>query len=186
MLRPPSSHPAAGRPRIAGRLLAGCATIAGCVLMAGCGVPPELDQGGSTTPTKRPTPTALATSAPVGGIPTLPAASTPTASNLTAVSCAGKPSGEQVIALLRRSADLLPRGARTTVPVVPLCAGDWQYSVVQIPGREPLQVVSRGPAGALKLVTAGTDVCTIEVRTAAPPGIRTAACEAGPLPTGAL
>jgi hypothetical protein len=99
------------------------------------------------------------------------------------VPCQGKPNGDQVVALLRRSSSLLPRDVRVTVPAPgPLCAGDWQYTVLQIADQEPLQVVSRGPASALTLVTAGTDVCSIPVRTAAPAGVRTAACEAGAPP----
>jgi hypothetical protein len=85
-----------------------------------------------------------------------------------------------VIELLRHSSGLLPRGARVTVLSGPLCADDWQYTIVQVPDREPLQVVSSGPATALTLVTAGTDVCNIPVRTGAPAGIRTVACEGAP------
>ena len=88
-----------------------------------------------------------------------------------------------MIALLRRSSSLLPTGITVTAPAPgPLCAGDWQYTVLQVADREPLQVVSRGPATSLTLVTAGTDVCSIPVRTAAPAGIRTAACETPPPP----
>ncbi len=87
-----------------------------------------------------------------------------------AVSCAGQPSAEQVVAVLKtrgllRSADLAtPRSG-------PLCAGAWQYTVLAVTGREPLQVVTKGPPGALVLVTAGTDVCSVPVRTEAPAGI---------------
>jgi hypothetical protein len=62
-----------------------------------------------------------------------------------------------------------------TVDTGPLCAGTWQYTVVLVPNREPLAVVTRGRPGALELVTAGTNVCSIPVRTEAPIGIRTAA-----------
>jgi hypothetical protein len=92
-----------------------------------------------------------------------------------AVPCAGRPSADQVVALLRRTPDMLPRGATVTVRTGPLCAGTWQYTIVSAPEREPLEVVTKGPPGSLVLVTAGTDVCSIEVRTAAPIGIRTAA-----------
>ncbi|MFC7764406.1 hypothetical protein ACFQY4_45335 [Catellatospora bangladeshensis] len=57
----------------------------------------------------------------------------------------------------------------------PVCAGTWQYTVVSIPDREPLQVVTKGAPAVLEVVTAGTDICTIEVRNFAPPGIRIAA-----------
>ena len=66
----------------------------------------------------------------------------------------------------------------------PQCAGTWQYSVVTVTGRDPLAVVTRGAPTALTLVTAGTNVCTIPVRTSAPPGIRKVACEAGFAPGG--
>jgi hypothetical protein len=57
----------------------------------------------------------------------------------------------------------------------PLCAGTWQYTKVSRPDAEPIDVVTRGAADALALVTAGTDACTSgEVRAAAPPGIRSA------------
>jgi hypothetical protein len=58
-----------------------------------------------------------------------------------------------------------------TVPIGPLCAGTWQYTVLTVTGREPLQVVSRGTPQALQLVSAGTDICSVELRAAAPPGI---------------
>jgi hypothetical protein len=62
----------------------------------------------------------------------------------------------------------------------PLCSGTWQYTVVAVPDHEPLGVVTKGPVNALVLVTAGTDVCSDAVRTAAPPGITTAAhCNRG-------
>jgi hypothetical protein len=110
-------------------------------------------------PTRLPSPTASSSSgpAPFG--------------EAVAVSCAGRPSAEQVVALLRRTADLLPRGATVTVHRGPLCAGTWQYTVISVPQREPLQVVTKGAPSALALVTAGTDVCSIEVRTGAPAGI---------------
>jgi hypothetical protein len=70
---------------------------------------------------------------------------------------------------LLRSTDVVT--ARTG----PLCAGTWQYTVLAVTGREPLQVVTKGPASALVLVTAGTDVCSVPVRTEAPAGIVSAA-----------
>jgi hypothetical protein len=91
-----------------------------------------------------------------------------------AVASNGRPSGAQVVALLHRSS-VLPTGVAVTVTTGPLCAGSWQYTVVSATGREPLYVLSRGAPQSLSLVTAGTNVCTVEVRTNAPPGIRAAA-----------
>ncbi|MBF9128107.1 hypothetical protein I0C86_03735 [Plantactinospora sp. S1510] len=88
-------------------------------------------------------------------------------------------------ALLRRSANL-PRSARVSYQVGPLCAANWQFSVVAVAGREPLQAVTTGKGSALRLITAGTEVCTIRVRTEAPTAIRTAACDAPPSSIGGL
>ncbi len=91
-----------------------------------------------------------------------------------AVECAGRPSAAQVVALLWRT-NALPVSVTPVVRDGPLCAGSWQYTVVVPAQREPLQVVTRGEPDALSLVTAGSSVCTVEVRTAAPTGIRIAA-----------
>jgi hypothetical protein len=102
----------------------------------------------------------------------------PTASGFPdtyAVDCAGRPTGTQVVRVVRRKARLIPAGARVSVETGPLCAGTWQYTVLSMPGREPLAVVTRGRPGDLDLVTAGTNVCSIPVRTEAPTGIRIAA-----------
>ena len=55
-----------------------------------------------------------------------------------------------------------------------------QTAVLSIRGRDPLQVITRGTPAALKVVTAGTYVCTAAVNATAPTGIRTAAnCTGG-------
>jgi hypothetical protein len=124
-----------------------------------------------------PAPSPPASSTPAV-LPPIPARTTTTASPSPpgfsenyAVFCGGRPTADQVVALLRRTANLLPGGARVTVKTGPLCAGTWQYTVVDVPEREPLQVISRGAPTALVLVTAGTDVCNVTVRTSAPAGI---------------
>lgn len=170
-------------PPVAGTTVVGV-VLTGLLLLTGCGTPPELTEptAGPPRPTgtratpgpSTPAPTATP---PAGGAPTNPAPPVP--GDQVATPCAGRPDGRQVIDLLRRGSGL-PRGARVTVTAGPLCAGDWQYSVVQVPDREPLQVVSTGRPGALTLVTAGTDVCDARVRATAPSGIRTLACEGGP------
>ncbi|MFC6019019.1 hypothetical protein ACFP2T_22765 [Plantactinospora solaniradicis] len=181
MFRPPSPDSPTGRSRVVGALIAGGLAVVGCIATAACGVPPELEQSQpSTRPTPSPTVTATPTPVPT---PTPPTASPTSASGL--VPCAGNPSQAQVTALLRRSANL-PRSARVSYQVGPLCAANWQFSVVTVAGREPLQAVTTGPGNALRLVTAGTEVCTVRVRTEAPTAIRTAACDAAPSPSGGL
>jgi hypothetical protein len=91
-----------------------------------------------------------------------------------AVSCAGHPQASRVISLLRNR-QIIGRSASVVASVGPLCASDWQYTVVNEVGHEPLQVITRGRPTALTLITAGTDVCTPLVRTQAPPGILTVA-----------
>jgi hypothetical protein len=162
--------------RPAAAVLAGAA---GCALFAaGCGSPPEL-RPPDVTAAPSPPVTAPATTPPA--LPTLPV--TPSTSSppsptgfaeAVAVPCAGRPGARQVITVLRR-AGLLSSSANASVTSGPLCAGTWQWSVIEVAGREPLQVVTRGAPGALRLVTAGTDVCSIPVRTGAPAGIRAAA-----------
>jgi hypothetical protein len=88
-----------------------------------------------------------------------------------AVSCAGHPSADRVLALLRTKG--VPAGA--TIQDGPLCAGTWQYTVVLVSPRQPVQVITQGPPDRLELVTMGTDVCTIPVKTQAPLGIQTVA-----------
>jgi hypothetical protein len=167
---------------VARRLLAG-GLLVGCLAPAGCGTPPELRKPpGIDLPsaTAHPTPTSTP-AAPRTATPGTSPSPTSLFGENTVVGCQGKPTADQVVALLRRSSTGIPRGVALTVPAPgPLCAGDWQYTVVQVGDRGPWQVVSRGPATALVLVTAGTDVCSIPVRTGAPAGIRTAACETPP------
>ena len=55
----------------------------------------------------------------------------------------------------------------------PLCSGDWHYTVVEVPDREPVQVITMG---SLTLMEAGTEVCTPEIRVRAPAGIKAAVC----------
>jgi len=142
-------------------------------LLAGCGRPAHV----TVHPSPPPGPTE--SFSPLPPVPP-PDSSTPTGppsptgfAEEVAVPCAGRPDAAQILALLR--AQLPPAGGRATVSTGPLCAGTWQYSVVTQSGHEPLQVVTRSGAGTLTLVTAGTDVCTVEVRSAAPPGILAAA-----------
>ncbi|WDZ87951.1 hypothetical protein [Micromonospora cathayae] len=152
------------------------------VPLAGCGAPPELEQrsGGPATPTGTGAPSATASPTPVpSATPPLPPVVPPVTpdTGTVAVACRGGPSKDRIIRLVRGASGVLPSGSRVTVRTGPLCADDWQYTVLAVSGYEDLTVVSRGRPESLKLVTAGTDVCTIEVRTGAPTGIRTLACE---------
>jgi hypothetical protein len=156
-------------------LAAGVALLASATLLAGCGAPPDLDDPAG--------PTAPPPSGSASGLPPLPSGApglpvTPSAGfgDTVAVSCAGQPDQAELLDLLRAEG-LLGADADAQVVTGPLCAGDWQYTVVTVPDLDPLQVVTQGEAGALQLVTAGTDVCTPEVRVQAPGGIRDlAAC----------
>ncbi|WP_025618080.1 hypothetical protein [Salinispora cortesiana] len=157
--------------------MVGVVALLAALLTSGCGTPPELRdaQPGQSARSASPTPTDTAptTTAPPTGAPTPTASSTP-----VAVRCPAGPSGQQVTALVRGE-DLLPTDAQVRVLTGPLCADDWHYTLLAVTGHEPLQVVSRGSGTAPRLVTAGTDVCTAEVRVISPTGIQTLACDAG-------
>ena len=163
------------------RRLTAVAALLTCAAAASCGAPPNLDAnptppvlgspGGSPSASASPTPFVPAAPPPPVAVPT-PTARFPES---YAVPCAGEPTGQQVIRLLRREPGLLPDGVRAKVDTGPLCSGTWQYTVVEISGREPLAVVTQDRRGGLRLVTAGTNVCSIPVRVEAPIGIRTAA-----------
>jgi hypothetical protein len=121
-------------------------------------------------------------SAPISTQPPLPVRPTRTASpspsgfaETYVQPCAGRPSAEQVIAVVRRQPALLPAGSAVVVRTGPLCAGIWQYTVLGVTNHEPMQVVTRGAPQSLVFVTAGTDVCTVEVRANAPLAILTTA-----------
>ncbi|MFV2102258.1 hypothetical protein [Micromonospora sp. LOL_024] len=147
-------------------------------LLSGCGEPPEVRDGSPGLPTRAPTTTpsvsATPTAPPVVG---LPGPNSPTADpGLVAVACAGDPSAQQIINLVRGRGGLLSQNTKVTARTGPLCAAGWQFTILDVAGYEPLQVVTRDRAGTLRLVTAGTDVCTAEVRVAGPAGIQTLAC----------
>jgi hypothetical protein len=170
--------PKATLPHQVGALACAAAALAA---LAACGTPPELrPKPGSPVPepsvlpspsTGAEPPTAEAT--PPGE--TAAVSPLPSFAEEYATPCSGYPTAHQVMALVRQSGGLLPRTGSVTVVKGPLCAGSWQYTIFSVPQKEPLQVVSRGTPGNLTLVTAGTDICSIEVRTAGPVGIRNAA-----------
>src|SRR5688572_12072602 len=148
----------------------------GVTTLSGCGLAPKgpvrdpdarppspsgPDDPGATSrrSTPRPTPT----------IAPSPAASSSGFSGLVAVACNGRPTGEQVLVVVRRS-NVLPAGAQASVKSGPLCAGTWQYTVVAVTGADPMDVVTRGAPNSLTLITAGTNACTAKVRVEAPQG----------------
>jgi hypothetical protein len=153
--------------RIAATLALAIFALGGCGSDAPAGVnlpPPARSPSPTPEPTYLPAPPLTHPSRPPTGGPT-------PFDERVAVPCAGRPGADQVVALLRRTPGLLSGGATVTVRTGPLCAGTWQFTVVTVPEREPLQVVTKGAPGALTLVTAGTDVCTAPVRAGAPAGI---------------
>lgn len=188
---PPGAHPtppgapgAAGTPRTPHRWRRPAVAVVAALALAGCGAPPDLRQPASAaSPTAPPPPTSVPTPAvpPATGLPSgFPEASaTPTDAGLVATPCRSGPTGERIVRLLRGPAGVLPDDVRVQVRTGPQCAADWQYTVLQVTGYEELLVVTRGRPTAPELVTAGTDVCTAEVRVLAPPGIRTLACDGG-------
>jgi hypothetical protein len=111
-----------------------------------------------------------ATPGPVGPGPTAGAMPDTTASP-----CAGQPGASQVIAALRGDRNVRPPSVTPRVVSGPVCAGSWQYTVLEFPDHGVLQVVTRGSAGSLAIVTAGTYVCVPEVVGGAPAGIVSAA-----------
>ncbi|RLP99116.1 hypothetical protein [Micromonospora sp. CV4] len=152
-------------------------------VLTGCGAPPEL-RDASSAPTGAGAPTTPGPTGTPSTAPATPPVDTPTATpdaGLVATACRNGPTGQRVVQLVRGRGGVLPDNVRVRVRTGPLCAADWQYTVLEVTGHEELQVVTRGRAAAPKLVTAGTDVCTIEVRATGPVGIQTLACDAGPV-----
>jgi hypothetical protein len=120
--------------------------------------PPALNapEPTATSPTPAPPSVPTTTSSPTGF------------SESYVVPCSGHPSAAQVIAVVRRHGSLLAPGVSVSATTGPLCSGTWQYTVLAVPDHEPLQVVTKGAPPALQFVTAGTDVCTVDVRAGAP------------------
>jgi hypothetical protein len=91
-------------------------------------------------------------------------------SEFVTVPCGTRVTADQVISLVRNQIEIPPSRAITG----PLCAGTWQYTELQVSGRDPVQAITVSRE-SLKLVAVGTDVCTVEVKLQAPSAIRTAA-----------
>ena len=93
--------------------------------------------------------------------------------------CTGGPTRAQVLAVVKGRAGMPDEDLAVTEG--PYCSGTWQFTIVGIAGQdddavEPLLVVTTGRPSALRVVEAGTDVCTDRVSADAPPGIRVRAC----------
>ncbi|MFB9234566.1 hypothetical protein ACFFWC_03285 [Plantactinospora siamensis] len=186
-------------------LLIGAGPLGGC----GAPPQPRATPGGSPAPSAAPTGVPSATGVPTGptgaapslpgatvppgglpptagvppplpgGLPTLPGGVPPAPNPApTARACGGRPSGAEVLAAVRR-AGVVPAGLHATVATGPLCATDWQFTQFDVPGSDPLLVVTRRRGGGLTVVTAGSDVCSVDVSAAAPPAIQALACDAG-------
>jgi hypothetical protein len=149
-------------------LLAGCGTVTNGLPQTNTPATP-LASLPASTPASTPV---TATPAPTGALPPPPTAGGPSFTEAFAVPCNGYPTDAHVVALLRRTTRLLPARATATVTAGPMCAGTWQFTIVTVPDHDPLQVITEGPPDELRLVTAGTDTCTAEVRGSAPAGIR--------------
>ncbi|MET7418124.1 hypothetical protein [Dactylosporangium sp. NPDC005555] len=157
----------------------------GC-LLSGC--TRSHDDEGPLLPTVSPLPARTLSPTPVG-TPNVPPARTtaaPSASRSPSTlpfsdayvsQCNGRPTGEQVIAAVRKARPGLPTGSGLTVKTGPLCAGVWQYTILTVTNSEPLQIMSKGAPASLTIVTAGTDPCSVEVKATAPLALlRTADC----------
>jgi hypothetical protein len=153
--------------------------LAGCIRQPDDGgsllPPPPTSSPAFAPPTSAPPPP---TNPPRPPTPTPPQSPSPTGFAETyVVACGGRPTAEQVIAVTRRQPRLIPAGATVTVKTGPLCAGLWQYTILVVTDREPLQVMTKGAPTSLTFVTAGTDVCTVDVLAGAPLALqRTANC----------
>jgi hypothetical protein len=105
----------------------------------------------------------------------------PTPTTSPAAKCRSGPTPAQVVAVLKGLPGIPDR--KLAVADGPFCSGAWHFARVQIAGEDPkkaeqLFVVTTGTPTALKVVEAGTDVCSVEVQTKAPAGIRVRACGA--------
>jgi hypothetical protein len=150
------------------------AVVTAALLTAACGAPPGVAARGVDVPEPSSKPPQPTTGLPPGYTPRAIPSSTPMPTpfpEYTAVDCAGRPTKDQVIAVVKRETNINPSDAIAA----PLCAGTWQYTVLSVPGRDPVQVLTRSGESGLVLVAAGTDVCSLDIQHQAPSGIFAAA-----------
>lgn len=112
---------------------------------------------------------------------TTPPTTRPTSTIPPAPKCTSGPSAAQMLAVLEDQ----PGMPEEQLKVVdgPFCAASWQFATVRIADADPkkaeeLFVVTTGTPTTLEVVEAGTAVCSAEVQTKAPAGIRVRACGA--------
>jgi hypothetical protein len=110
---------------------------------------------------------------------TTPPATRTTPPSLPPAKCTDGPAKAQVLAVLKGLPGIPAK--ELVVSEGPFCSGSWQFAAVRIAGGtkdEQLFVVTTGTPTALKVIEAGTDVCSTEVQTKAPAPIRIRACGA--------
>jgi hypothetical protein len=110
---------------------------------------------------------------------TTPPTTRPTSTVPPAPKCTSGPTAAQMLAVLEDQPGLPDEELK--VVSGPFCAGSWQFATVRIADADPkkaeeLFVVTTGPPTALEVIEAGTAVCSAEVQTRAPAGIRVRAC----------
>jgi hypothetical protein len=173
------------------------------LLLAACGEPPQPLPKSPPQAAPSSAPVSLGPSFPLGNqslppvvtfppgqtFPTYPTptlnstagTSSPTPTPSHAARCTGSPTGTEIIAMLRRkSSSSLPSGPLAVLEG-PFCSGTWSFTRLGLSGEaddqdEALMVMATGKGSTLGLVAAGSDVCTPQVETQAPPGIRVLAC----------
>jgi hypothetical protein len=130
-------------------------------------------------PTVAPT-TAITTTIPAPTLTTTaPTEKSPTPTPSHAATCAAAPTRAQILALIKGKPGMPSKPLE--VFEGPFCSGPWSFTTVEVTGQnqdeqDPLMVVATGTGSALTLIAAGSDVCTDQVQSAAPPGIRVLAC----------
>ncbi len=183
----PPAPPASSPPEPAGSSSAGASASAyapGVVPTVPTTLPPAgLPTAGLPTGGVPPAYTPYTPFTPPATTGATPATTTPrTPGPPGAPKCTAGPSAAQVIAVVKGTPGIPDRELK--VIDGPFCSGTWQIATVEIVARdaeqkyEPLFVVTTGKPSTLRLVEAGTDVCSQQVQNDAPAGIRVRACGA--------
>jgi hypothetical protein len=139
---------------------------------------PGLPTGG-LPPGGLPTPVATLPTYPLPTVTTTTPTTPPSPTPSPAAKCTSGPTGAQVLAVIKGKPGI--PNETLEVHAGPYCSGSWQFTELEIAGKnadqvEPLLVVTTGKPTALTLVEAGADVCSDRVQHDAPPGIRVRAC----------